>query len=400
MTSYRKDRKRQPKLTHHKASGQGVVRINGKDVYCGPYGTTECNVRYLQALTEWEAAGRHAARVPASKPPAETDDLTINELMVAYLQFADAYYVKNGRPTSEPGNIRLAIRLLRQLYGDMQAGRFGPLQLKAVRQAMVDGGLCRNEVNRRVRLIVRGFKWAVAEGMVPHSVHHGLKSVDGLKKGRCGVRESKPVKPVPDAFVEAVLPHVSRQVATMIQLQCLTGMRPGEVTVMRTMDINASGAIWEYQPGSHKTEHHDKDRIVFLGPKAQAVLKPWLRTDLAAYLFSPREAVAEHRSRRRQQRKTRVQPSQQDRRKRDPGRVIGDRYNTASYGHAIAKGCQKAGVPHWAPNQLRHGTGTRLRREFGLDVARAVLGHSSPVVTEVYAELDGAKAAEAMERVG
>jgi hypothetical protein len=35
-----------------------------------------------------------------------------------------------------------------------------------------------------------------------------------------------------------------------------------------------------------------------------------------------------------------------------------------------------------------------------LDVARAVLGHSSPVVTEVYAELDGAKAAEAMEKVG
>ena len=43
---------------------------------------------------------------------------------------------------------------------------------------------------------------------------------------------------------------------------------------------------------------------------------------------------------------------------------------------------------------------TRLRKEFGLDVARAVLGHSSPVVTEVYAELDGAKAAEAMERAG
>jgi hypothetical protein len=34
------------------------------------------------------------------------------------------------------------------------------------------------------------------------------------------------------------------------------------------------------------------------------------------------------------------------------------------------------------------------------DVARAVLGHSSPVVTEVYAELDMSKAAEAMERVG
>ncbi len=54
----------------------------------------------------------------------------------------------------------------------------------------------------------------------------------------------------------------------------------------------------------------------------------------------------------------------------------------------------------WHPNQLRHNAATRLRREFGLDVARAVLGHSSPVVTELYAELDGAKAAEAMEKVG
>ena len=33
-------------------------------------------------------------------------------------------------------------------------------------------------------------------------------------------------------------------------------------------------------------------------------------------------------------------------------------------------------------------------------MARAVLGHSSPAITEVYAEMDLTKAAEAMERVG
>jgi hypothetical protein len=81
-----------------------------------------------------------------------------------------------------------------------------------------------------------------------------------------------------------------------------------------------------------------------------------------------------------------------------------------TYCQAITRGIAKANreaertggdlIPHWAPNQLRHNAGTRLRREFGLDTARAVLGHSTPVVTEVYAELDGAKAAEAMERVG
>jgi integrase len=76
------------------------------------------------------------------------------------------------------------------------------------------------------------------------------------------------------------------------------------------------------------------------------------------------------------------------------------RYNKNSYYRAIARGCDRAGVPRWHPNQLRHLAATRLRKEFGLDVARAVLGHSSPAVTEVYAELDLGKAAEAMARVG
>ena len=39
------------------------------------------------------------------------------------------------------------------------------------------------------------------------------------------------------------------------------------------------------------------------------------------------------------------------------------------------------------------------RREFGQDVAWAVLGHASPVVTEVYPEMDQAKASEAMGKI-
>src|SRR5215467_4576570 len=103
----------------------------------------------------------------------------------------------------------------------------GPAALKAVRRRFIDAGLCRNEVNRRTRLIVRMFKWAVADEMVPPAVHQALSTVEGLRKGECDVRETRKVKPVSDAYVDAVLPHVSRQVAAMIQLQRLTGMRPG-----------------------------------------------------------------------------------------------------------------------------------------------------------------------------
>ena len=86
---------------------------------------------------------------------------------------------------------------------------------------MVDSGLCRNEVNKRSRRLIRMFGWGVEEGKVPAQVHWGLKAIAGLKKGRSGVRESNPVKPVPDSFVDAVKPHVPRQIAAMIELQRL-----------------------------------------------------------------------------------------------------------------------------------------------------------------------------------
>jgi integrase len=179
---------------------------------------------------------------------------------------------------------------------------------------------------------------------------------------------------------------------------------------MRTIDLDRSGRVWTYTPETHKTEHHGRERRVYLGPVAQEILRPWLRMELTAYLFSPREAMEHRLSERRRNRKSQVQPSQKNRSKAKPKWKPGERYDTRSYYHAVLYGirranreAEKAGdppIPEWHPNQLRHNAATRLRKEFGLDVARAVLGHSSPVVTEVYAELDMSKAAEAMERVG
>ena len=397
---------RTPSYRHHKPSGQAVVTLDGRDIYLGRYGTPQSRAEFDRLLAEWLSNGR---RLPAPAS-ANGSDLSVNELAVAYLAFADGYYTKRGKPTTEPESIRQTIRPLRQLYGHTLAREFGPLQLKAVRQAMIDAGLCRNEVNKRTGRIVRLFKWAVGEGIVPPSLHHGLIAVSGLRRGRADVRESEPVKPVPDAFVDAIRPHVPPQLWAMVELMRLSGMRPQEVCLMRTIDIDRSGRVWIYTPETHKTEHHGRERRIYLGPTAQEILRPWLRTELTAYLFSPREAMQHRLAERRRNRKSKVQPSQQNRSKAKPKRKPGERYDTRSLYHAVAYGIRKAQdaaektgerpIADWHPNQLRHNAATRLRREFGLDVARAVLGHCSPVVTEVYAELDGAKAAEAMERVG
>src|SRR5262249_42147059 len=159
--------------------------------------------------SEWLAAGRQLPRPGAG---GFGSDLTVSEMILAYVKFVDGYYIKNGRPTKEAANIRLAMRPLREIYGHTPAAAFGPLALKAVRRSMVEADICRLEVNRRIGRIVRAFKWAVGEEMIPPSVHQGLKALAWLRKGRTEARESDPIRPAPEAHIDAVRPYVPRQV--------------------------------------------------------------------------------------------------------------------------------------------------------------------------------------------
>jgi integrase len=143
------------------------------------------------------------------------------------------------------------MRPLRKAYASLPVADFGPLKLKAVRQAMIDEGHSRKYVNDNVNRIKRLIKWAVDNEVAPPSVFDGLQAVAGLKRGRSQARETDPIKPVPEAHVAAIRPFVSRQVAAMIDLQMLTGMRPGEVTIMRTGDIDVAGPLWVFRPSSH-----------------------------------------------------------------------------------------------------------------------------------------------------
>jgi integrase len=404
-----------PVYRHHKPSGLASVRIEGRDIYLGPYGTPESRAKYNRVITEWLA--NHHREPDSTNGNAKATHVIVDELIAAYLDFAKTYYVKNGEITGEYRNIGDALRQLTTLYGRTRVDDFGPSALKAVRRAMIDADLCRRTINNRVNRIRRVFKWGVENEQVPAEILHALQAVAPLKLGRCNVREADPVKPVPERLIEPVLELVSPQVAAMIRLQLLTGMRPGEVMQMRTCDIDMSGPIWIYRPLRHKTEHHGRQRVIYLGPKAQEVLRPFVSQDHTAWTFSPREAMAHVHRERRATRLTPMTPSQAARKRRQfPRWAPGDRYDRRSYACAIRRACDAAFPPReqrkdservawqrehrWSPNQLRHNAATELRKQFGIEAARVVLGHSSADVTEIYAELDLAKAAEIMSRVG
>ncbi len=409
-----------PICGHHKTTGQARVRINGRVHWLGRYGSPEANARYASLIDDWRRRGN-----------VEQATITVDDVALRFLAWAEGYYRKGDRPTSEVDIIRAALRLAVRLFGNTLACDFGPLKLNAVRDEAIRQRLRRKTINKYVSRIRAMFRWACELEYVAASVNHGLEAVKGLQAGRSAAVESEPVKPVSADAIEAVRPFVSRQVWGMIELQRLTGTRPGEIVSMRTGDIDRRQSPWQYIPREHKTEHRGKNRTIWIGPKAQAVLWPFLKADPAAWVFSPADAEDDRIAARRDGRKTPITPSQAARAPRaNRRRPPGDHYTTASYRRAVERACEIAfDMPEelrrmpasasereraqlvreaarwrkanaWRPNQLRHSAATDLRRRYGIEGARLILGHESGQTTEIYAEADLKRAQQIALEVG
>ena len=418
---------RVPSYRRHKPTGQAVVTINGRDIYLGKWNSAESKAEYDRLIAEFLANGRRL----------QSDaDATVVEVLNAYRKFAENYYRKDGRVTSEYGCILESLKIVRELYGRKIANDFGPLALKAVRQRMVDKGWSRGHINKAIGRIRRCFKWAVENELVRPDMYHGLMAVSGLRKGRSEAKETDPVLPVDDETVQSTLPHLTSVVADMVRFQRITGCRPQDVCNLRPCDVDMSGEVWLYRPATHKTEHHGRERIIPIGPKGQEILREYLSREKDANCFSPVDSEKKRREDRHASRATRLSCGNRPgtNRKRTPKRSAGEQYTAHSYRRAIHRACdiafpapeplcqrndesqgqwndrltekQRADLEkwqsehRWSPNRLRHSAGTEIRKRFGLEAAQVILGHASADVTQVYAERDLQKAVQIMREVG
>jgi integrase len=279
----------------------------------------------------------------------------------------------------------------------------------------------------------------VENELLPVTTYTALATVAGLEQGRTDARESEPVGPVDDAVVDATIAHLNRHVRGLIEIQRLTGCRPGEACSIRRCDIDTSGTVWTYRPPHHKTKHKRKSRVIAIGPKAQALLKEFFTDDVTDYLFSPRRAVAEVRAQQSANRKTPRWPSHMA---RNEAKRVGEarkrapraRYQRQSYLTAIERACEKAFPPpeslaprkgesrtkwwarltteekeavrqwrrahSWHPHQLRHAVATEIRKLHGLDAVQVVLGHERAATSEIYAAKNLALATKIAEQMG
>jgi integrase len=375
-----------PRYCHHKATGRAYVTLGGKPVYLGPHGSAESRRRYQEVLGRW-AADQSRPAPPPLRPRAGG---SVAEVVASYLDHAKEYYrTEAGEPTSGYVKAKAALAGVLAAHGGDPAEEFAAADLEAVRAGWVRAGHSRGTCNEYAKVVRRCWRWARRRGWVSRECAADL-DLDPLEAGRTRAPDYDPVPPAPPASVAAVLgfwdarPESPRlaALAAMVRLQLLSGARPGEVCRVSTGELGRDGraevptkygvdvltapGCWCWVPGRHKVR---RKRIVIycLGPRAQALLGPWLKADPAAPLFR---------------------------------NAAGHPHTPDGYAHLIARLCRKLGVEAFAPNRLRHTYLTEARRRFDLDMARASVGHADQATTTRYAQRDLDAAGEVARRIG
>jgi integrase len=356
-----------PSYSLHKPTGQAKCKYKGRTIYFGKYDSPESREKYKRFITQ--LANGHEPE-PARRPSRRTNDpapvIQVGRITKLFLEWSKSYYQKNGKCTGETPVIKCAMRPLNELYASLPAREFGPLKLDLVQKQMIRLNWSRGYINAATARIKRCFAWAASKELIPAEVAAALRMVPGLRKGRTQAREKPPVAPVPDDVIEATLPELERRclmAADMVRIQRLIGARPSELLMMTVAQIDRSDeSCWVYRPTDHKTEHHGHDRVILIGPKAQAILAKWIVKAGNRRLF---------------------------------------RYASRDgYRQAVMRAAQRARQPHWFPNQLRHAAGTEVREQYGLEAAQVILGHSRADTTQIYAERNLKLAKEVARKIG
>lgn len=394
-----------PKLRRH-VRGYGVVRLSGDDKYCGPWpdpgspAPPEVEAAYHEYVARWVANGR-------KKLPARAD----RRAALVVKDLAELFVAEVRKDCTSPGNgpahYELAFRPLVKLYGLHPAAEFDAAALEAVRDEMIRLGWKRSHVNRNVGRVRRCFRWGGRRKHVPPAVYQDLMTVESLRKGQRGVKERVRRRPAEESHVAAVAGHLTAPMAAMLWLCWHTGARPGEIRRMRVEEVDRSGDVWVYSLAEHKNGWRGQSRDVSIGPKGQAVLRPWLDLAGEGHVFSPKRCIAIHRAALAAEEAgdvlTAVQAEALHWFDRVPGRAVAaatDSYTANGFEASMRRAAAAAGLTWFSAYSCRHGARMRVSREAGDEAARAVLGQRSIETLVHYGQLDLKLATETQRKLG
>jgi len=137
-----------PKLTNSKlpkylrvaSRNRGFYWKDGKRVYLpGLYNSPESLKAYKEQM-DLIFEERLSEKTEPQTITLKTNQLTVAELVAAFLKWGETYYVKNGKPTGTNEDHELASRPLVELYGNFKVDKITQLELIAIQEFLVTKG--------------------------------------------------------------------------------------------------------------------------------------------------------------------------------------------------------------------------------------------------------------------
>ena len=444
LAGRRPNKSRHLTYRHHSKTDRGYIQyprqIDGRrpqETFPGKHGSPESRAAYEKSLAHFLAFGTLPPWIKQSTPPPEEFKpqrggmVTVAQLCQEFLTAQGPGYSCNERAA-----YRVVIDRLCSLYGSTPVDEFTRRELRHVRQQMIARGNCRKYIDSQVTRIRGMFAWGVDEdGLVPDHIPAGLKSLRRLK-----AREAPsypPRQPVADAVVAQTLPHLPREAADLVQLLRLSAARPSELMGLKACDIiQTRPDLWEYHPAEHKTVDYDYDRCIYFGPQAIEILQRLIgeRGQRALLLVQPdwealkakhswdagekllrlyqEDAWKTHRTwteylKENSRQLVGLAPSRAQavfRRAKlgakRPRSKAGQPWNRHRFAQLIQRTCQKHGIEHWTPYQLRHAAACQAVQHGSLAAAQRILGHKLATTTDHYLKGDHDGAARLVAQLG
>ena len=382
-----------PTPTVHKQSGQSRVRIGNRTIWLGTAGSMQAAENYKQVLGAWGANGGtipddfklESTRVIPTVDQPEHSVLKVGDLLLEALSSVGSGKTpKELRQDSRWWRLRKVSTAL-EPYSGMPAIEFGPKLLGEVAEQLSNEEKITKKYAREIISEIRRlFSDAVAREQLPPDRIVALKA---LKLNDVKGKKSKRRQPVSQEDIEATCDHLPPVVADLIRFIALTGCRPSEAMRATQEQFDTTQPTWVWDIPEHKTDEHDIERIVAIGPRCRKILKRWWQGKQPdEFVFSRGDLKRAKTSSTVKMRKLRTDNqhfTQEDLRQR------------------VVRAGRKAGVSHWTPYRLRHTGLTEARKHGGLDAAQSRGGQvDSQTVEKHYAAPDISKQVDFAERYG
>lgn len=216
---------------------------------------------------------------------------------------------------------------------------------------------------------------------------------------------------VDDKTIDYTISILSPTIGEFVRILRGSGARPSELCKMQVKDlIFLDSGIILYAPSKHKTAHRKQPRYIAFSKTESEIISARIKGKSPDnYVFSPRDLMQEKYDSIRQNRKTKVQPSQVARdKKRESTRLenFKEYFTSGSIGRALKNAIENHNkrapeteqIPRWTLYQVRHSAFTQNSAVFGVEFAAKIAGHTSPDMARVYDHSARQIAIQAAER--